>query len=45
MEKSNIKNMNINYLTSIGFKNNQINLIYDLVNRGIKEQLYTKNII
>lgn len=43
MEKSNIKNIDINYLTSLGFKKNQINLIYDLINRGIKEQLYTKN--
>ncbi len=43
MEKSNIKNMNINYLISIGFKKDQIDLIYDLINRGIKEKLYTKN--
>lgn len=43
MEKSNIKNMNINYLISVGFKKDQIDLIYDLINRGIKEKLYTKN--
>jgi len=43
MEKSNIKNMNINYLISIGFKQDQIDLICNLVNRGIKEKLYTKN--
>lgn len=42
MEKSNIKNIDTNYLNSIGFKTKQINQIYDLVNRGIKEQLYTK---
>lgn len=42
MEKSNIKNIDINYLNSIGFKKNQINLIYDLINKSIKEQLYTK---
>ncbi len=42
MEKSNIKNMDFNYLIEIGFKKNQISLICDLVNRGIVEQLYTK---
>lgn len=42
MEKSNIKNVDINYLNSIGFKKNQINLIYDLINKSINEQLYTK---
>ncbi len=42
MEKSNIKNIDINYLNSIGFKDNQINQIYDLINKGIKEKLYTK---
>ena len=43
MEKSNIKNMDINYLIGINFEKNQINLIYDLVSRGIKEKLYTNN--
>lgn len=42
MEKSNIKSIDTNYLNSIGFKGNQINQIYDLINRSIKEQLYTK---
>lgn len=42
MEKSNIKNMDRNYLNSIGFQENQIYLIYDLVHKGMKEQIYTK---
>lgn len=42
MEKSSIKNIDINYLNSIGFKKNQIDLIYDLIHRVIEEQIYTK---
>lgn len=43
MEKSYIKNMDIHYLTNIGFSSNQIDLIYRLVNRGIEEKLYKNN--
>ena len=42
MEKSNIKNINLDYLNSIGFKQNQILLIDDLISRAIQEKLYTK---
>jgi len=41
MEKSNIKNIDITYLNSIGFKQNQIHLINDLISRAIQEKLYT----
>ena len=40
--KSNIKNMDTNYLIEIGFKKNQINLIYNLVNKVIEKQIYSK---
>lgn len=42
MEKSSIKNIDINYLNSIGFKKNQIDLIYDLIHKCIEKQIYTK---
>ena len=42
VEKSNIKNMDTNYLIEIGFKKNQINLIYNLVNKVIEKQIYSK---
>ncbi len=42
MEKSYIKNMNIHYLTSIGFSVNQIQSINILVHKGIEEKLYKK---
>lgn len=42
MEKSNIKNIDMNYLNSIGFKKNQIYLIYDLIHKVIEEKTYTK---
>lgn len=42
VEKSNIKNIDTSYLKNINFKENQINQIYDLVNKSIKEQIYTK---
>ena len=42
MEKSYIKNMNIHYLTSIGFSVNQIQSINTLVHKGIEEKLYKK---
>lgn len=45
MEKSYIKNMDIHYLTSIGFLEEQIEFIYKLVNRGIEEQLYVNNYV
>lgn len=45
MRKSNIKNIDINYLTEIGFTEEQINIVFDLINRGIKEKLYTKNFV
>lgn len=43
MEKSYIKNMDVHYLSSIDFSNAQINLVYQLVNRGIEEELYVNN--
>lgn len=43
MKKSNIKNMDINYLSKIGFQKEQISFIYDLIHRAIEEQLYMKN--
>lgn len=43
MEKSYVKSMDINFLKSIGFNKNQINQIYELVNRGIEERLYVNN--
>lgn len=42
MEKSYIKKMNQDYLFSLGFTTNQINLIENLINHAIKEKLYTK---
>ena len=42
MEKSYIKKIDLGYLKNRGFKISQINNIYDLVNRGIDEHLYTK---
>lgn len=42
MEKSNIKNIDKSYLKSIGFKQTQINSIYDLTNESIQKQIYTK---
>lgn len=45
MERSNIKNIDINYLIEMGFDENQIYLIYDLINGGIKEKLYTKKYV
>lgn len=43
VEKSIIKNIDINYLNSIGFKKNQISLINDLIDKVIEDQIYTKN--
>jgi len=41
MEKSNLKNMDKDYLKSIGLSDEQISLITDLVEKGIEEKLYT----
>lgn len=43
MEKSYIKKINKDYLNKTGIKDEQIDLIYNLVNSGIKEKLYTNN--
>ncbi len=43
VEKSIIKNIDINYLNSIGFKKNQISLINELIEKVIEDQIYTKN--
>lgn len=43
MEKSIIKNIDINYLNSLGFKKDQISLINDLIDKVIEDQIYTKN--
>lgn len=45
MRKNNIKNIDVDYLTEIGFTEEQINIVFDLINRGIKEKLYTKYFI
>lgn len=43
MEKSYIKNMDIHYVSSIGFSEEQIQFIFKLVNRGIQEKLYVNS--
>lgn len=42
MQKSNIKNVDKNYLKRIGFKKSQINSIYDLINESIGKKIYNK---
>lgn len=42
IEKSSIKNIDINYLNSIGFKKNQTYLIYDLIHKGMGSKYILK---
>lgn len=45
MEKSYIKNIDINYITMLGFNQSQINKVTELVNKGINEKLYKRSIV
>lgn len=43
MERSHINEISFNYLSKISFEKEQVSLVKNLIDLGIKEKLYTKN--